>query len=689
MTSFTETIQSAFANFQSGNLPEAERICRRILSQDSTQPEALHLLGVICHGLRKHQMATKYLSEAIARNPSEPSYHSNFGAILHALGRPTEARDCFREAVALKPDLTDAHYNLGLALYDLEHYEEATQSFQKALQLNSNYAQAHNNLGMIHKRRSRLHQALECFLAAIRSNPRLAEAHYNAGLVYMEQGLFPQAISHFQHTVRLQPANAEAHCNLGCAFQKVDKIRDSIASLKAALRHNANYAKAHNHLGISLRVVGRVTEAIESYRQAIRLKPDYAEAYANLGLALEAQGQLDDAASSYRKAIELAPDDPDAAAGFASVCDKQRRFEQAYSVLRPFLEAPTANINVACVFANLAPRLARQQEAIALLEHILATQRLPVYRGKMIHFSLGSLYDGMQLYDRAFAQYKKANDLFSGRFDTEKFKLAIDELIQVYSKDNIERYPRNSRASQRPVFIVGMPRSGTSLVEQILASHPRVYGAGELEEIQHIVSSLPNVLESTERYPLCMSQLSRVAVETLAERYWDSLIRRAPEAARITDKMPENFFHLGLISQLFPKAAVIHCTRNPLDTCLSAYFQIFARGHEYSYNLETLGLYYLQYERLMRHWQEVLDIAILDVSYEDLVSESEEVARRMIGFCGLEWDEKCMRFYDTERPVATASYEQVQRPIYKSSLGRSKHYERYLGPLVAILRLCS
>jgi hypothetical protein len=245
--------------------------------------------------------------------------------------------------------------------------------------------------------------------------------------------------------------------------------------------------------------------------------------------------------------------------------------------------------------------------------------------------------------------------------------------------------PRARVQSDRPIFIVGMVRSGTSLVEQILASHPAVYGAGELPDVTEITRALPGLLGTDDRYPEFLPILNQEAVDSMACRYLDRLNQIAPGAMRVTDKMPGNFMYLGLIELLFPGARIIHCMRDPVDTCLSAYFQDFSNNHPYAYDLSNLGAFYRGYLKLMAHWRKVLHLPLLEVRYEDLVADQERISRTLIEFCGLEWDSRCMQFHDSRRFVETASHDQVNRPLCHHSIARWKNYERHLAPLLAEL----
>jgi tetratricopeptide (TPR) repeat protein len=335
---------------------------------------------------------------------------------------------------------------------------------------------------------------------------------------------------------------------------------------------------------------------------------------------------------------------------------------------------------VALVYASLTHFTKDYDGAIARLESLLVKDGLPEKHRTQIHFNLGRLYDKHGKYAQAFAHYRAGNQLMPATFDARAWQERITNLIDIFSHDALVRAPRADNRSERPIFIVGMPRSGTTLVEQILSMYPEVAAAGELADISLLADQLQELLEHTSSAN-DLTRLSRGQYDSLAQRYLDLLGGRFPNALRVTDKMPQNFLHLGWIALLFPGARVIHCVRDPLDACLSCYFQMFTGDHPYAYDLANLGAYYRQYQRLMDHWRAILDIPIFELRYEDLVREPEKLGRAMVEFCGFKWDPRCLEFYKSERSVATASFQQVRQPIYSSSLGRWQHYADHLEPL--------
>jgi len=322
-----------------------------------------------------------------------------------------------------------------------------------------------------------------------------------------------------------------------------------------------------------------------------------------------------------------------------------------------------------------------------MMEKMLAEEQLTIVSRKSLLFSLGYLADKLGRYEAAFAWYRQGNELKAMRYDGPASRKWFDNLMLNFSPERMAALPKASIPTSLPVFILGMPRSGTSLVEQILASHPQVYGAGELDLVKETAVALPKTLHTGVPYPFCLQALHQEAVEELSRQYQESLLRLAGDrpVVHVTDKMPHNFMQVGLIRLLFPEAPIIHCRRDPLDNCLSIYFQDFSGLHPYSYNLGDLGHYYCLYERLMAHWSDTLGITMFEVGYEEMVADHEAMSRKIIDHCGLAWDNRCLEFHKTNRLVNTASYQQVREPIYKKSAGRWQNYAKHLQPLIESL----
>lgn len=334
------------------------------------------------------------------------------------------------------------------------------------------------------------------------------------------------------------------------------------------------------------------------------------------------------------------------------------------------------------VFSRLAKQHGQAELALAVVRKRIEFGKLSPRDAAGLHLAAAGLLDSLGRYDEAFARAKAGNELIKPPYNIAEHERTFDVLIEYFSRERLAKIPRPSAADHTPVFIVGMPRSGTSLVEQILASHPAIHGGGELDFMFQIWNGTLSMFKARpEEYPQCLDRLDAEQVEGLAQVYLQPLHAMNPRAQRITDKLPLNFLHLGLIAILFPQARVIHCRRNAMDTCLSCYMTAFREGHEFKYDLQTLGHFYHQHDRLMRHFKAELDLPILDVQYEELIADGPGQTRRMLEFLGMPWDERCLHFERTVRPVATASLHQVRKPLYRSSMQRWRYYEKHLDEL--------
>jgi len=629
---------------QSGQLQAAEAIYKKILEIQSNHSESLHYLGVIAHQNGKDADAVKLIREAIRIAPDNPYYHYNLGCVFQEQRQSGEAALCFRKVLELKSDYVEAYINLGVVLEEQEQFDEA----------------------------------IVCFETALKIAPNLPEAYNNIGHTRHEQGHFKDAIPYFQKALNLRPDYAEAYLNMGNAFASLFDMDSAMPCFFKSIELKPNNVEAYNNLGNAFQSQGRLNEALSCFRKSLEIQPDNPETHYSMGNVLMDDGRADEAILYYSKSLKIMPGFQKALAGQAKSLMQKGEFDEAYQLVMPLIDSGTKCIEVAVIYAMLAKRFKHHQEAVRLLEELLSQKSAGTAKTAQIHFVLGDLYDKLGDYDKAFHHYRSANKLKSWRFDGELHRKHIGNMIAAYSPEQKAILPRADNYSQLPVFIVGMPRSGTTLVEQILASHPRVFGAGELQDMGKIARQLrltPDTIPSPE-HP---ANLTRETLNQFAAYYADRLRKFSDHALRITDKMPQNFLLIGLIWQLFPNAAIIHCVRDPRDTALSIYFQNFLGSHAYSFDLKNIGEYYLQYERIMRHWKDDFGVPMLELHYEELVAEPERISREMVAYIGLEWDEQCLRFHESKRTVVTASFQQVREPVYRASIGRWKHYEKFLS----------
>jgi tetratricopeptide (TPR) repeat protein len=552
-----------------------------------------------------------------------------------------------QRASELPPDAAEAHFDLGNAQHDAGLPADAAASYARALALKPDYAEAHNNLGNALLSLRRYEEAAKSYRRALDIRPNAAGAHANLGNVLRQLGRPHEALTHGRRALELEPDAADAQILMGNVQFDLGRLDEASLSYARAIDLQPDSTEARVALSKVLRQVGRVAEAEDSCRMALSGAPDSAEALALLGEIQADRGRFGDAEQLFRRAIAIDPDLPEAWAALARYC----------------------KMGVDAAWLAAAQRLLGKP--------------LGVGQEINLRYALGKYFDDVQDYDSAFASYRLANELKkrSGlQHDRQRLTRRVDQITALYDQDWLRGARAEGNASARPVFIVGMPRSGTTLTEQILASHPGAFGCGELR-FWH---------SARVRYesPTQGGAQSNGAIRAAADNYLKLLATLSADASRVSDKMPANFLNLGLIHAAFPNAHIIHMQRNPLDTGLSIYFQIFSNTHTYANDLEDIAHYFTQYYRLMQHWRSTLsEGAILDVPYEGLVQDPEPWIRKIVQFVGLPWDPRCLDFHQTERTVVTASNWQVRQRISKSSAGRWRHYERFLGPLRSLAEL--
>ncbi len=473
-------------------------------------------------------------------------------------------------------------------------------------------------------------------------------------LTHHRAGRFAEAVSLYERVILLGLDAPQIHNNLGHALGALGKPESAVIALQRAIERKPDYAEALFNLGFALANLERFDEAEVKYRQAIKVDPRCAGAYNNLGILLKEKGRFTEAREAFERAIDLEP------TNFA--CYDNLAAVRPFAAGDPYLSALESAVN--------------DPSALSIADQI------------HLNFALAKAYDGSDIPERAFRHLLKANRLMRGQTtydeaDTLGRMICQRELV---SRELIQARQGCGDPSSVPVFIVGMTRSGTTLIEQILASHPEVFGAGELQLFDQLVGSIRELMPGVSAFPEMMLEMPHEHFRKLGTLYADRIGQRAPTAKRVTDKMTVNFLFVGLIHLALPNATIIHAVRDPVDTCVSSFATHFTRGHEHTWDLAELGRYYRHYRELMAHWHDVLPPGrILDVRYEELVADLEGVSRRIVSHCGLAWDARCLDFHRTERQVCTASATQVRKPIYRDSVGRWHKYEAFLGPLLAEL----
>ena len=486
--------------------------------------------------------------------------------------------------------------------------------------------------------------------------------------------------------VRLLPDFVPAWRDLGHLYNHLGHYAQAAEAFREVAHREPNDAGTAISLGTSYQYLGDYTRACAEYRRALSIDTSMPEAHSNLGTALQGLGDTNAAEAAFNDALRLAPSMPHALAGLSSLLELEGRWQEALVLLEPAILEDTADVELITSYARLKFLLKDAAAGAELLGGTIRRQGLSAAQKRRIHFVLGDCHDAMGQYALAFEHYRTGNELKPGRFDPQAHRKHIDALLDAFSPENMRDLPRSTVISKLPVFIVGMPRSGSSLVEQILAAHPDVAAQGERDDITRLIVGLATRDTGGKHYPDSISHLSRAAVNHAAAAYLERTTGLTTETSIATDKSPGNFFHLGLIELLFPSARIVHCRRNPVDTGLSCYFQDFSgQSILFAQNLTSIGAYYREYLRVMDHWYKHSSLPILDIDYEELVRDTESVTRRVLEFLALGWHEACLRHDRVDRTVLTASSAQVREAVYERSLGRSKHYEAFLGELIRAL----
>lgn len=496
------------------------------------------------------------------------------------------------------------------------------------------------------------------------------------------QGDHAAAASFCHKALQAHPHALFLHIRFGQALQGLAQMEAAAQCFQRALQINPDCTEASLLLGSLLLQTGCRDQAVSIYRHLLQREPHNVQAHVGLGMTYLQLGQADEASACSQTALAISPDSVDAIALAADIDEKEGRLKQALHRLRPLIHAGITNPYIVLTYAGVCRSQKTPEEAIDALESLLDSSR-PLSPGECagIHFVLGELCDSVGDYETAFEHYTRGNTINKRGFDRSQPEHDVNAMTKLYTADYLKRMARADNRSELPVFIVGMHRSGTSLVEQILACHPDVHGAGELPDIMQMVSSLHSLLGSDCRNIDCLPMMTKNVLDLLSEKHLARLASLGGPSKRVVDKMPGNFMYLGFIQQMFPGARIIHCIRNPLDTCLSTYFQNFGGAQTYMNDLGDLGYVYRCYHRMMVHWQKVLRLPVLQIQYEELVARPGHVIRELVAFCGLPWCEQCLSFHSSERFVNTASYDQVRQPMYTRSVKRWEHYKKHLGPL--------
>jgi tetratricopeptide (TPR) repeat protein len=645
--------QEAVALNRRGRLHEAERRFEELLTASYRAFDCLCAMGLINLQQQKFETAAALFARALRLDKRGAETHHYLAASLTGAGRYAEAARHYEKAVAIRPRFAEAHSNYGYLLQLLGRHRDAAEQCRKALAIRPDYVEARNNLGNALQALDRSEEAVAEYQRAVDLRPDYAEAHSNLAAALAAVGATEAALRHARLALSQQPRFAPALVNAGDCLQALGQSEHAVQHYAAALEIAGNRPDVVIRLIQALLGLRRPEDAVAVGEKALASGCNEAQVHIALGKALVAMGRFDDARGQFERAIDTAPDQAVAYYNLAQV----KSFDAG------------------------DPHFVKMRELADAGAHTPIAVRIP------LNFALARAFADTRDYARSFACLREGNRMRRQQLKyDERATLGVFERVrQIFSSHLLQSKSGAGAPSRAPIFIVGMPRSGTTLVEQILASHPDVFAAGELPAMPRTVALVKR--HAGEAFPEGVAGLGAGDLQAMGAAYLQEAARDAPAtAARITDKLPGNLLYAGLIALALPAAKIIHVVRDPRDLAVSCFSTLFATGQEYTYDLAELGRYIAASQRLAAHWRQVLpDDMMLEVGYEDLVADTAAAARRLVAHCGLEWRDRCLEFYRTKRAIITASAVQVRQPIYTSSVGRWRDYGPFLAPLLAEL----
>ncbi len=640
----------ALSFLRGGDAQTTVDLCRSRLDEQPDDGKMRVLLGTALVRQRHFDAAECELRRVINRWPDIPKAHRELGLALFGQGRLEEGVACYRRVVELTPKRSAAHFDLSVALAKLGREDEARDALEESFRLDP-----------------RRKDMLDAFQS-------------------QQAGSFEEAQGLYQKVLRREPNNVHATRLLGAVEIALGRYRKAERRLRAAVAMDPDYFAAWTDLARALIEQERFEEAGDALRRAIDLEPESAYPRALLGNMLSRAGNYEHAISEYRTALAKQPTHGGSLAGLGHALKTVGRQDEAVDTYRKCIREYPAFGEAYWSLANLKTFRFTDDEVATMEQHVDSDKLLEETRVNL-NYALGKAYEDRGDFDDAFFRYSKGASLrrVNESYDPVETETIHDRIIASLTAEFLEAHAGEGDPDPAPIFIVGLPRSGSTLLEQILASHSQVDGTHELPDLVRIIRSINRNRRRDGAYPEALLGYSADGFVALGREYLDSTQRHRGGALYFTDKMPNNFACIGLIHLILPNAKIINARRHPLDSCVGSFKQLFYKGQAFTYDLVELGEYYLQYQRLMDHWHTVLPGKVLDVQYEDMVRHQERETRRLLAHCGLPWEDHCLEFYKTDRAVNTASSEQVRQPIYAGSINAWRRFEAHLGPLIEVL----
>lgn len=646
-TTTDTSIAAALDALAAGDSQRAESVSRERLELDPQSIEHLRLLGRALTVQSRHDEAEQIVRRALALRPESAPLHEDLGGVYAMQGRLEDAVASFQTALRLDPRLPLARKKLGQALAALGRGSEADAALETWFEQDP----------------GRLHVAV--------------------ALDHLRAGRKDEAISTLRKALRENPDNVDALHTLAQAYWGDDeRVSDIEALLRRATELAPGLAQAWIMLGLLLHQSDRSAEAIACHQRAAEIVPEEPTVWSGLGADYAQIGDMEKSAAAYARSVTLHSEQPGIRMSHAHALKSLGRMPEALSEYRAAIAQKPDFGEVYWSMANLKVFRFAPAE-VAAMEEQVRREDLSPSADVHFRFALGKACEDAGDYDRAWEFYHSGNQrqrpLVS--YDPVGFEVRHREIATVFSREFLDQHEGQGFASDAPIFIVGLPRSGSTLIEQILASHSQVEGTLELSTLGEIAVSVGRYRRARMEYPEAVRELVARDFRAYGQQYIEQTkTYRATGKPRFTDKLPNNFSHVGFLHLILPNAKIINARRHPLDSILGSYKQLFGKGQNFTYDMDELVMYYRQYHEIMRHWQRVLPGKVLDVHYEETVGDLESQVRRILAHCGLPFEEACLRFHETNRAVRTASSEQVRQPLYTRALGTWRRYEKHLRP---------
>ncbi|MCM8556202.1 tetratricopeptide repeat-containing sulfotransferase family protein [Sphingomicrobium sediminis] len=680
-----KAVEMAGTLYAQGKLDQAERVCRQILAARPGMADAHNILGVTLHAAGKQDGGLESVRKAIKIQPKAATFHANLGELLRQRGELDEAKAALEKSIELDANNAQAHNNLGIIAYDQRRFKEAVKHYGKALEIRPEMAEALNNKGNALRILGKNDEAIEAYQDALTYREIYPEAYNNLGTLLQAKGQQEEAEHAMRKAIQQSPQYIEARNNLAGLYAAQNKDVDALRILSETLKFAPQSVPT---LVLTARIQMR-RNAHQAAEQALRFvvgkEPEHVEALTMLGQLLHETDRYDEAIEVLEKALSINADHPEARNFYGIALKSVGRLDEAREHI---LGALAKNPNLVGAYANLNDlvNFKEEDELFQKMDHIMKNAKNKQAPGMLpLHFAYGKALADRGEHEKALEHYIIGGKMKRAQLDyvEEETHGFFDQIREAFPADVFKNRKFEGLSDDRLVFIVGMPRSGSTLTEQIISTHKDVYGAGEVKFFSQSLGRLRDRFPSLPKFPMMMEKITPKQMEILGNTYLKLMTAGSGDAKRVTDKLLTNFFFVGLIHLLYPNAKIINTQRDPVDTCLSGFTKLFKDDMPHSYDLNELGRYYAKYQQLMDHWNKVLPKGVLHTSqYEKVVDDIDTEAKKLIDFIGLDWDPNCLKFYESKRPVKTASVAQVRKPIYKSSVKRWKRYGDGLQPLV-------